>query len=201
MPTTEIFYTPYESITFVENQAQISGSVLFGDLLDRCTVSHFSCIYEEGHIMQTITKNLTPYGIDYFQNVTNTSDLSLIDSYPVRICQCIQNQPRCDLGRYAVLRAKKGEEFNVTILAVNQVNKTVNSSLFSYTQSSKGHLGKVQYLKYISDVCTTMTFNVYSPFPVSDSLVIYARGPCRGHGNITSYIQGDLQRVLMFDRL
>ena len=177
------FYTPYNSITFVENQAQMFGSVLFGGLLDRCTVSHFSHIYEERHITQTITKNLTPsYGVDYFQNVTNTSDLSLIDSYPVRICQCIQNEPRCDLGRYAVLHAKKGEEFNVTIVAVNQVNKTVNSSLFSYTQSSKGHLGKAQYLKYISDVCTTMTFNVYSPFPVSDSLIIYARGPCRGMG-------------------
>ena len=179
-----LFHTPYKSVTFVENQAQTTGSVLFGGLLDRCTVSPFSHIYEDQHIMQTAsTKISTPsYGVDYFQNVTNTNDLSLIDSYPVRVCQCIQNKPRCDLGQHATLHAKKGEEFNVTIVVVNQVNKTVNGSLFSYTQSSKGHLGKAQYLKYILDVCTTMTFNVYSPFTLSDSLIIYARGPCRGMG-------------------
>lgn len=157
-----LFYTPYKGITFVENQAKISGSILFGGLLDRCTVSHFSCIYEDRHVTQASNRTLTPsYGVHYFQNITGTNDLNLIDSLPVRVCQCIQNKPRCDLGQHAVLHAKKGEAFNVTIVAVNQVNKTVNSSLFSYTQSSKGHLGKAQYLKYISDVCTTMTFNVY----------------------------------------
>ena len=179
-----LFYTPYASVTFVENHAQAAGSVLYGGLLDRCTVSHFSRIYEDRHIMQVTSNEIsTPsYGVDYFQNVTNTRDLSLIDSHAVRICQCINNEPRCDLGQHSIIWAKKGEEFNVTIVGVNQVNKTVNSSLFSYTQSSKGHLGKAQYLKYISDVCTTMTFNVYSPFSVSDALVIYARGPCRGMG-------------------
>ena len=179
-----LFYTPYESVAFVKNQAQIAGSVLFGGLLDRCTVGHFSHTYEDRHIMQAASSETsTPsYGVDYFQNVTNISDLSLIDSHAVRVCQCIQNKPRCDLGQHSILQAKKGEKFDVTIVAVNQVNKTVNSSLFSYTQSSKGHLGKAQYLKNISNVCTTMTFNVYSPFIESDSLVIYARGPCRGMG-------------------
>ena len=180
-----LFYSPYESVTFAKNHALIAGNVLFGGLLDRCTVSPFSHNYEDKHDMMRAASitTLTPsYGVDYFQNVTSTIDLNMIDSYPIRICQCILDKPRCDIGQHAIVRAMKGEEFNVTIVAVNQVNKTINSSLFSYTLSNEGHLAKAQYLKNISDECTTLTFNVYSPFSQSDSLVIYAQGPCRGMG-------------------
>lgn len=98
----------------------------------------------------------------------------MIDSYPVKVCHCIKGEPRCDIGQFETINAMKGQEFNVTIAAVNQVNKTVNASLFSYTASSEGHLGKAQYLKYITKDCTTLSFNMYSPLNVTDSLIIYA---------------------------
>ena len=137
---------------------------------------------------------LTPsYGVDYFQNVTSTTDLNMIDSYPIRICQCILDKPRCDIRQHAIVRAMKGEEFNVTIVAVNQVNKTINSSLFSYTLSNEGHLAKAQYLKYISDECTTLTFNVYSPFSQSDSLVIMHKAHAGSWGYHQQYLRLSLR--------
>ena len=176
-----LFNTPFECVSFVNNHATEAGSSLYGGLLDRCTVNKFS--RTQNFINDSHNDLMTPVnGVKYFQAVTGTTELSLIDSYPVKVCHCIKGKPRCDKGQYDTINVMKGEEFNVTIVAVNQINKTVKASLFSYTASSEGHLGKAQYLKYIEPTCTTLAFNVYSPFNMTDSLVIYARGPCRGMG-------------------
>ena len=177
-----LFYTPLESLRFTDNHATMTGSILFGGLLDRCTVSKFSRVGVDSPFNTNAKLENSLDGVDFFQTVTNTTDLSAIDSYPVRVCHCVNGKPRCDLGQHRTVHVMKGEAFNVSVVAVNQVNKTINASLFSYTASTKGHLGNAQYLKNVSTSCTSLTFNVYSPLNLTDSVIVYAQGPCRGMG-------------------
>lgn len=65
-----LFNTPFEGFRFVDNHAKIAGNLLFGGLLDRCTISQFSHVHElqDSHFSKT---SLTPMnGVKHFQYVT-----------------------------------------------------------------------------------------------------------------------------------
>ena len=81
IPMTSIIY-------FANNFANESGSILFGGLLDRCTISPFS--------NEVYTKEDEPIrlsyisGLEYFNSSTSIDykDNTTISSQPVRICFC-----------------------------------------------------------------------------------------------------------------
>ena len=78
------------SINFTDNHAHISGSTLFGGLLDRCTVSPFAEVYNNRNRPAIIN------GITYLQNMstfTESSSSFSINSHPVRVCFCRDGQP------------------------------------------------------------------------------------------------------------
>ena len=187
-----LFYTPATGVEFIDNRAEVNGSVLFGGLLDRCTVSRFSYIYEDKYLRtdtKSSSESITPVvGLDYFQNVTGTTDIEAISSHAVRICYCLNDKPNCSIGQNHSVNVMKGEAFNVTLVAVNQVSKAVEALVLSKTLSTEGYLNSMQYKRKISNTCTNLTFNVYSS-NFSDSLVIYADGPCRDMGISRSTVE------------
>ena len=78
-----------------------------------------------------------------------------------------------------IVRVKRGESFNVSLVAVDQVNHTlkaiiVHSSL-SRTESS---LGEGQSSQVTGNACTNLTFSIYSPH-ANEGLTFYAEGPCK----------------------
>ena len=78
--------------------------------------------------------------------------------------------------------------FNVSLVAVDQVNHTVNNvSIHSSLKYSKSGLGKGQMLQTTKDGCTNLTFSMFSPFP-SEEMYLYAEGPCNGAGKSQSKI-------------
>ena len=92
------------SLYFTENNASISGSTLYGGLLDRCAVSQSAEVrikyvedYEDGG-----------NGIQYLQHVSTIteSDVS-ISSRPVKVCLCINNKHKCT--HQVHIEVKKGE--------------------------------------------------------------------------------------------
>ena len=180
-----LYYTPESSVEFIDNYASIAGHTLFGGLLDRCTVSVFAHIHEDQYLIAGIPKHLTPMdGLEYFRNVTNITDIDSIDSDAIKICFCINGEYNI-CNRYIDMNdtVMKGEAFNITLVAINQVANPVNATVISKILSNKGHLDGTQYERNVSNVngCTNLTFNVYSP-DNSDSLIIYAKGPCREKG-------------------
>lgn len=86
---TRITYDSTQAyISFDSNTANITGSILYGGLLDRCTVSQLSDIYYDQYVeMGTITKLIN--GTKYFELLSNMSfSKGEITSEPVRICFC-----------------------------------------------------------------------------------------------------------------
>ena len=75
-------------------------------------------------------------------------------------------------------KPKKGEVFTVPLVAVDQVNHTINATIHSSLSSNIGGLGEDQSLQNSIESCTDIVFSVFSPRE-SEELILYAKGPCK----------------------
>ena len=74
---------------------------------------------------------------------------------------------------------KKGHNFTVPLVAVDQINNTVsNVTIRSYLSSSQGGLGENQLSQSTGVGCTNLTYSIASSRP-SERLILYADGPCK----------------------
>ena len=173
----------YTYVNFTNNRGNISGNDLYGGLLDRCTVSPFAEVYSVpwNNLLKIPTVDID-HGIEYFEIHSNIK-LSAIGSEPVRICFCNESgHPDCDHPLLSVsLRKKKGEMFEIPLVAVDQVGNplsTVNilSSLSSNLQV--GGLGINQSNQTTAEGCTSLQYQIFSPHS-TEQLNIHAEGPCK----------------------
>ena len=157
------------SIFFSDNSAGEQGANLFGGLLDRCTPSPFAEVY---------MKQRTHYsGVSYLGNISNITALDTISSLPVRICFCkSDSEPDC---RYQppTIKVKKGEAFTVSLVAVDQVNHSVDANIMSSLSSKDGGFSEGQQTQHVERSCSTLTFNAFSPH-LFETIYLFADGPC-----------------------
>ena len=161
------------SITFANNTA-VSGSVLYGGLLDRCTVSPMADIYNKS-IYSRVNNILN--GFDYLHKESK-GNLAIDDiaSDVVRIRCCPEN-----CTQKPTLYVLKGEIFNVAVVAYDQVNHTINTTVRS-SLLEENTLGEGQQLQRINGNCTNLTYKITSPHDSVD-LVLYAdQSPCKDKG-------------------
>ena len=159
-------YTFRDAFSFANNSAAISGSLLYGGLLDRCTVSAFSrSPTDYSHV---------PGYVDDIVNYTSSD--------PVKLYTCDENgDPLCSY-KSCHIKAKKGETTTMKVFAVDQVNHTVNATVHVYLPSqSPGTLGEGPKVFSIGATCTEVSFVVLSQRDVEE-VVMYADGPCRTLG-------------------
>ena len=163
----------------------ISKSMIFGGLLDRCIPDPRRAeIYTSGYILKEIS------GLSYLKLISNIKITEHISSLPVRLCFCNarDNKPNCSYEP-AIIHVKKGESFNVTLVAVDQVNHTLKDvevySALSHTQSS---LGEGQTTQATKNACTNLTFSIISPH-TAEQLILYPEGPCRNASRSQSSVQ------------
>ena len=163
---------------FERNIATISGSTLFGGLLDRCTANPFAEVFYKFY---DDTQALSIDGLSYLQNISTFQDgLESISSFPVRLCFCRDEQPDC-FYQPPPVRVMKGENFTLSLVAVDQLNKTIsNSSIHSYLRSYEGTLDTDQLLQSTGEGCTKLTFAAFS-LQAFEELIMYPEGPC---GNV-----------------
>ena len=130
-------------------------------------------------------------GINYFARVSNDTNIkSMITSDPVRVCYCHNRSADCNNYTHPIVNVKRGEAFNVTVVAVDQVNRIIDASVFikaieTDTSNYIYRLGIEQRQK-VHNGCNNLTLNVFSPND-SIELIIYAKGPCKDIG-ISKYI-------------
>ena len=168
-----------ENILFSMNRASEQGSNLFGGLLDRCIPSPFAEVYR-------VTSRIHYSGITYFGNISNT-ELDSISSRPVRVCFCnSEHKPDCSY-QPPTIRVQKGKEFNVSLVAVDQVNHTVNADISSVLSSPLGGFGEGQQTQSVGRNCTILTYNVFSPHDF-ETLYLYPNGPCESATFSTSHV-------------
>ena len=158
---------------------------MFGGLLDRCTTNTFAEVYYK-YIQDSQTDSVG--GLSYLLTTTNIrNDSKSVSSNPVHLCFCVNNQVACDY-QPSLIRIKKGESFTLTITAVDQLNNSVaNASVHSYL-GSEGGLHAGQLIQNTGEVCTNLTFTVFSRQRF-EQLTMYAAGPC-GNANMSLLKQG-----------
>ena len=154
------------------NTANEQGANLFGGLLDRCIPSPFAEVY---------LKQRTYYSdVSYFGNISNLRDLDTISSLLVRVCFCRnipnENEPDCSYQPPTII-VKKGEAFTVPLVAVDQVNHSVNANIISSLSSQDGVFSEGQQSQSVGRNCSNITFNIFSPHN-SETMNLYADGPC-----------------------
>ena len=160
--------TNTENMFFSGNTATEHGYNIYGGLLDRCIPSPFAEVYRK--------RNTHYSGVTYLRNISNIA-INSIASSPVRVCFCdTNNEPDCCYQPPSI-RVKKGEPFNVSLVAVDQVNHTVDTTITSSLSSSRGGLGEGQQTQTARRNCTNITLIVFSPH-ASETINLFADGPC-----------------------
>ena len=164
------------SIFFSQNSADVSGSSLFGGLIDRCKVLHFTekllCSSNSNKTHQTTVVD----GISYLEDITNIDRLD-IGSEPVQLCFCNSDDlPDCNYQPQTI-RIAKGKRFSVSLVAVDQVNHPVNATVYSSLNNAGGGFKKDQAIQNTTKACSELNFNLVSPYD-KEELIMFAKGPC-----------------------
>ena len=160
------------NIHFSGNTVSEQGANLFGGLLDRCIPSPFAEVYQQ---------RSTPHysGVSYLEEISNITalDNDTISSLPVRVCFCnTKSEPDCSYQPPTV-KVKKGEAFAVPLVAVDQVNHSVDANIISSLSSQDGGFSEGQQTQSVDRICSNITFNVFSPHD-SETINLFADGPC-----------------------
>ena len=164
---------------FLNNHAAKSGPSMYGGLLDRCTVSPITDLLFK--YLDNVTSSIIVTPTHHSRAARNTyEDTQMISSDPVRICFCRDTDPDCNY-QWPYIRVMKGHRFILTLVAVDQVNHSVNATIRSFLSSPSGGLGEGQQSQSSHQTCTNLTFNAYSPL-ISEKLTLYAEGPCNNTG-------------------
>ena len=157
-----------ENLIFSENTAVKRGPNLFGGLLDRCIPSPFAEVYQKQDSLYD--------GVAYLGDISNIT-LDSIASLAIRVCFCKRDsQPDCSYQPLPI-KVQKGELFKVSLVAVDNVNNTVDANITSSIVSSIGGLGEGQHSQEVMRNCTDLTFSVFSPDNL-ETIELFAEGPC-----------------------
>ena len=158
------------------NHSQVGeSSVIYGGLLDRCTVNSFAEIRTKN-----MPKILNIDGVTYLNVISNLIDTNGIASAPVRLCFCnpFHDEPDCSYTPPQV-NVMKGERFNISLVAVDEVNHTIeNIIIHSSLSSPQSGLDYGQMAQKTANACTNLNFTISSPHS-HEELILYAKGPCR----------------------
>ena len=164
-------------IRFVHNTATVAGPILFGGLLDRCSVIPYLDLNIR-HVIRVEGGGARPIqGASFLKQIAYMNNLNQVSSDPVRVCFCIVQQHNCNYSP-PPFNVKKGAPFNMSLVAVDQVDHPVNATIHT---SLGGGLKEGQQLQQVFRECTNLTFNVYS-YSTSEKLILHAEGPCKDTG-------------------
>ena len=156
---------------FIDNGASVAGQTLYGGLLDRCTFNTFTERYTNDSGLSSIA---------YLQNVTNV-DVNSIHSEAVRVCFCTPNgEPNCSYIPLTLF-VKKGQTFIVSVVAVDQVNHTLPSTIHASLSTQSGGLSEGETSQYTTENCTDLKYTIFTPKD-SEQIHLYADGPCKDLG-------------------
>ena len=115
----------------------------------------------------------TANGLSYLKIQSNIADIDTIASDPVGVCFCKEGQPDCSY-KLPSIQVTKGETFSLQVVAVDQVNHTLDAKTIA---STDGYLGEGQQFHAACKSCTKLQFNLYS-FRSSEIVRLYPIGSC-----------------------
>jgi predicted outer membrane repeat protein len=135
--------TCFNSVTkFEANQALSAGSALFGGWIDICLT-------------------LSNIGIPHFQYDNESNDLSIVSSYPTRICLCTNSMINETVDYHAELYP--GQTLHIQIVAIGQRLGVVPSIVRAKAMNTTESIDQLQTLQDIWKKCTSVKYTIRSP--------------------------------------
>ena len=163
------------NLYFSNNTASKAGGILYGGLLDRCTLNTFSEVIT---VIRPYQSRLEIVSLLIHPN-EDLKSTDVISSDPVRVAFC--NNGQVDHMNHHTLHVRKGETFTLSVMAVDQTRNPVPATIRSYLDSESGELGQGQASQNSNETCLGLKYNVVSP-KNSEKLIVYADGPCNAIG-------------------
>ena len=134
-----------------DNQADVSGSAIYGGLLDLCL------------------KNSKSIDTIFHINVSNLEDYSTITSDPIRICTCslTSSAPNYTATELNVT-VYPGQTFQMLAIGVGQRQGTVPATVYSHILQRAGPnaqptLETLQHTQETGTACTNLSYTIRSP--------------------------------------
>ena len=159
--------------SFMDNSAGISGTNLFGGQLDRCT------IYAEFHQVSKSELERAELGLAILQSSSDIdeSQLDTINSDPVRLCFCRDDQPDCSYQPEPI-QVNRRKAFSLKLAAFNHILRPIRADVDINSTAS----GKIAG-QNINKVCTevVLQFNLSTQVE-SANLTLSVIGPCNVAG-------------------
>ena len=187
--------TNYLNLYFVKNTASVSGDAIFGGLLDRCSLSpsnellldfsDYSSSHNGADYVQTIAMFIDQFN---YSNLTfplagKTNIKDFISSEPLQICFCLQQQHNCSYFKHAPIYTKKGQFFEVSIVAVDQLGNPVNATVISSVINNAILANVDQTRQAISSKCSSIEYAMYPQDEFNSAEIeLFADGPCNDIG-------------------
>ena len=162
----------FANIYFTNNTANVSGAVLYGGLLDRCTLDQFAEIIQ--------IEGPTDDAVSYFELISGTTSLD-IASDPLRVCLCGEDdEVDCDTMVTTELTVVPGKVFNdLKFAVVDQRGAPFNNShkIIASLSSESSRLEEGESQQTLERMCSKLNFTIYSNDSVN--LTLYAKdSPC-----------------------
>ena len=155
--------------SFLDNSAGISGTNLFGGLLDRCIM------HAKFHQESKSGLKRAELGLDVFQNSSNIdeSQLDTITSDPVQLCFCQDDRPDCSYQPEPI-QVNRRKAFSLKLAAFNHILRPIRADVDINSTAS----GKIAG-QNIDKVCTeiVLQFNLSTQVE-SANLTLSVIGPC-----------------------
>ena len=167
------------NLSFINNFAGKSGSVIFGGSLDNCR------LYLGGGFKDSCGNKLGRYysetPLQIFQKITVIDNqTSAISSEPFRMCFCDKGVPNCD--KNLMVATVRGKEFTLSAVAVGQGNYTVASSIkVDFINSPGTEISPLQRTQDTGNTCTDIVYRVFSTDNYV-TMILFPDGPCRDTG-------------------
>ena len=169
------------SMTFLENYAGKTGTVIFGGSLDNCRLYLGGGFQDDcgNKIGREYTNNPLPIILQ----ISRIDDLSsAVSSEPFRVCFCDQNGvPDCEINAI-IDNIIRGEIVTLSAVTVGQGNFIVPSSIKAdYINSESSTLSRLQRVQDTGNTCTNISYRLFSA-ENSVTMILFPDGPCRDTG-------------------
>ena len=161
-------------VSFSGNSANKSGDILYGGLLDRCTIDVFD---KKAYIK--ILYSSQPNFIDELLNFTSSN--------AVRLCFCKDSNSEVDCSfQPDTVNVTRGENCTLHVAAVDQVNHTLsNITIHGHLMNKRSSLGKGMQSQVTKSLkCTALIYRAYGT-PDQDDADLVPKWPLQRRREIT----------------
>ena len=158
------------------NDALIAGNSVYGGSLDSCAIR---IVYKSSTLLLgRLSFKLSVVNLDLEPNS--------VSSHPFQVCICDDGIPNCNTSEL-VRQVYPGELLHFPVVAAGQGNGIIPSVVAAFFSDKHGNtsLAEFQGTQSVKKTCTELYYQVHtSDTNHSDTLVLYADGPCSTSGKL-----------------